>query len=138
MRIQPSLGVGFIPSVPANISTKMQGGQNTYEYKAGNMNTALIAGSGFEFGRGNQRLFTVSLNYMKGLGNLDKQTITTVSGTKTTHTTLQSEVSAWSLKVGIPFSLSNRSQKAKPQEKKKDCGKYKMESRSKCSGRVRI
>ena len=137
MRVQPSLGVGFIPSVPADFTTKAGVGQNTYEYKAGNWNTALIAGTGFEFGRNNHRLFTVTVSYFKGMGNLDEQTFTTMQGTKATTTTLQSESSGWGMKVGIPFTLKKQA-KQRTEQKKKECDQYKMQYRSKCSQRIRI
>ncbi len=139
IRIQPSLGIGVIPSVPADITSKGQGSQTSYEYKAGNWNTALLAGTGFEFGRNNQRLFTVSINYFKGIGNLDKQSITTISGTKSTTTTFQSEVSGWNMKVGIPFTLAKKPhQRSRSEQKKKECGQDKSEYKSKCSGKIRI
>jgi hypothetical protein len=131
MRIQPSVGIGFLPTSNPGITTKSQNGQTTYEYEAGNWKTALLAGAGFEFGKNNSRLFTVSLNYFKGLGNLDKQTLTTVSGTKTTTTTLSSKVSGWNLRVGIPFTLggSNNSSRQKTEKKKADCMQYRIQYR---------
>ena len=108
LRIQPSIGMGFIPAVKTDVVTKTQNNQTTYEYSAGNWQTGLIAGSGFEFGKGNVSMFTVSINYFQGLGNLDKQTLTTTDGAKITNTTLQSSVSGWSLKVGVPISLSKK------------------------------
>ena len=80
-----------MPSVSNGLSSKMQSGQTRYEYTAGDWRTALLAGAGFEFGKGNARLFTVSLNYFKGLGNLDDESMTTTNGTKTTTTTLSSK-----------------------------------------------
>jgi len=136
MRIQPSLGLAYIPSVKTDIVTKTQGGQNTYQYNAGNWNTALVTGAGFEFGKNNQRLFTVSINYFNAIGNLDKQTLTTVSDSKTSVTHLQSDVSGWNMKVGIPFTLSKKSGVKQKQQQKsyKDCGQYKIEYR--CRQRI--
>jgi hypothetical protein len=108
VRIQPSIGMGYIPFTKTDVVTTTANGLTSYEYRAGNLNTALIAGTGFEFGRNNARLFTVSINYMKGIGNLGNQTITSSAEGKSITTNLQSSVSAWSLKVGIPFTLGSK------------------------------
>jgi hypothetical protein len=136
MRIQPSLGIGYIPFVKTDVVTKTQGGLTTYQYNAGNWNTALVTGAGFEFGKNNQRLFTVSINYFNAIGNLDKQMLTTVSNSKTSVTYLQSDVSGWNMKVGIPFTLSKRSEakQQKEQKTRRDCGQYKIEYR--CRQRI--
>ena len=131
VRIQPSVGLGFMPSVSNGLSSKMQSGQTRYEYTAGDWRTALLAGAGFEFGKGNARLFTVSLNYFKGLGNLDDESMTTTNGTKTTTTTLSSKVSGWNLRVGIPFTWgrTSRPKKTKVEKKKTDCMQYRIQYR---------
>jgi len=128
MRIQPSVGLAYIPASKTEIESKMVGGQPVYTYKAGNWNTGLIAGAGFEFGRSNNRLFTISINYYKGIGNLKQQTLTTITPAKTTITQLDSEASGWSMKVGIPFSLTKSSTKKKEVKKteKKSCGQYRI------------
>lgn len=132
VRFQPSLGMGLIPSDKTDVITKMQNGQTTYEYRAGNWNTALVTGMGFEFGKNNTRLFTLSVNYFKGIGNLDKQTISTVTGTKTLTTQLQSDVSGWNMRMGIPFTLGSKKSTIKQQSVRKieqpkpKCGQYKI------------
>ncbi len=133
VRIQPSIGMGYIPFVKSDVISKTQNGQTTYEYRAGNWNTALIAGTGFEFGRNKTKLFTVSINYFKGLGNLNTQTLSTVSGTKSVTTTLKSEVSGWNLRIGIPFTLGGPRPATKPKTEKKteqirktSCGQYRV------------
>jgi len=127
VRIQPSIGMGYIPVVKSDVVTKTQAGQTTYQYNAGNWNTAFIAGTGFEFGRGSTRQFTVSVNYFKGLGNLDEKTITSVSGGKTVTTNLESASSGWNLKVGIPFTLKAKSKtERKPEYRKSGCGQYRV------------
>jgi hypothetical protein len=132
VRIQPSIGMGYIPAVKTDVITKTQAGETSYEYRAGNWNTALITGAGFEFGRKNTRLFTVSINYFKGLGHLDGQTISSLSGAKTVTTTLESSVSGWNMKIGIPFTLGtkkpaikNRTEK-KTEQQKSGCGQYRI------------
>jgi hypothetical protein len=127
VRIQPSVGLGFIPSVKTDVIETTKAGQTTYEYRAGNWNTALIAGTGFEFGRKSTRLFTVSINYFKGLGNMGDRTITSEGIAKQTVTTLNSDVSGWNMRVGIPFSLNGKKSAAKSKEKRKsDCQQYKI------------
>jgi hypothetical protein len=127
VRLQPSAGMGFIPAVKTNVITKTQNGSTTYEYRAGNWNTALIAGLGFEFGKNNTRLFTLSVNYFKGIGNLDKETITTVNGTKAVTTELQSKVSGWNMRIGIPFTLGAKKPAIKSQAEEKSQPKSKCE-----------
>jgi hypothetical protein len=106
MRIQPSIGMGYNPFTPTDVVSTTKNGQTVTEYRAGNWNTAFIVGTGVEFGRGKDRLFTVSINYFKGLGNLDQQDMVLTTGTKTVHTTLDSKVSGWNMRVGIPFTLA--------------------------------
>ena len=130
IRLQPSVGMGFIPAVKTDVVTKIQGGQTSYEYRAGNWNTALMTGMGFEFGRNNTRLITVSVNYFKGIGNLNTQTISTVTGTKTLKTQLQSDVSGWNMRIGVPFTLGakkpaiQQQTEKKIQQPKSKCGQY--------------
>jgi hypothetical protein len=109
MKIQPSAGMAFVPSASAaEIATKSQNNITNYEYTAGNWNTAFIAGAGFAFGNNNQEKLIVSLNYLKGIGNLNTQSLTTVSGTKSTTTHLSSTASNWNLRVGIPIILTKK------------------------------
>ncbi|MFI5129306.1 MAG: hypothetical protein ACHQFX_04915 [Chitinophagales bacterium] len=130
VRIQPSLGMGYIPFVKDDVITKSEGGQAVYQYNAGNWRTALIAGTGFEFGKGNTSKVTVSVNYFKGVGNLDEQTITSVSGGKTVTTTLESVSSGWNVRVGVPFALKAKPKTAKTKKtenrKSSGCGQYRM------------
>ncbi|HEY5773484.1 MAG TPA: hypothetical protein VIS75_12675, partial [Chitinophagaceae bacterium] len=88
VRLQPSMGIGYIAAPKTDIVTKTQGGQTTYEYRAGNWNTAFLTGMGFEFGRNKQRLLNVSINYFKGIGNMNTQTVSNESGIKTNYATL--------------------------------------------------
>jgi hypothetical protein len=130
VRLQPSVGVGFIASPTTDIITKTQGGQTTYEYRAGNWNTALLTGMGFEFGKNKQRLLNVSINYFTGIGNMDKQTVASVSGTKTSFANLESTATGWNMRIGIPFTLAE-----------KNPAKHKNVSRTKrtnCCDRMRI
>ncbi|MEO6730365.1 MAG: hypothetical protein ABIN01_04055 [Ferruginibacter sp.] len=140
VRIQPSVGVAYIPFSPSSdINTKMQGTQTTYEYNAGNWKTALLGGIGFEFGKNDQRTIMLSFNYLKSLGNLASENITTASGSKPINTQLQSNVSGWNVNLGIPISLNKKKPVAKTEviEKKKyteekRCGQYRIQYRSRC------
>lgn len=133
MRIIPSVGVAYIPSQPSEIVAT----QSNYSYKAGAWNTALIAGTGFEFGSNRHAKFIININYLKGLGNMDTKTINSVSNNKAVATMISSKASSWGVSLGIPFSLS----KKKPQlhnqfERLKYSGRCgqseKSQSRSRC------
>ena len=123
MRIIPSAGIAFIPGQPTEVETK-QGSQTTFDYKAGAWNTALIAGTGFEFGNNNRAKFTLNINYLQGLSNMDTKTVTSVSNGKAVATTVSSKASSWSVGLGVPISFSKR----KP-EIKKQIEKYKYNGR---------
>lgn len=132
MKIQPSLGMAYMPGTGSDLIATDNSGTAGYEYRAGNWNTALLAGAGFEFGKNNTRQFTVSVNYFKGLGNLGTETLTTQNSGKTVVTDFESVASGWNLRVGIPFSLSQKKQvkaapaAAKPAtQAKPKCGQYK-------------
>jgi hypothetical protein len=136
VRLQPSVGVGFIASPPADVFEKTVGGQTAYEYRAGNWNTAFLTGMGFEFGRNNQRLLNVSVNYFTGIGNLNTQTVSSISGTKTSVATLESKASGWNMRIGIPFTLAEKkSAKQKSSEsktKKTSYDKTRIEYKYRC------
>jgi hypothetical protein len=108
VRLQPSVGLGLIPSPKTDIISKTQGGETTYEYRAGNWNTALMTGIGFEFGRNKQRLVNVSVNHFTGIGNMNKQTVSTISGSKMSVANLESNASGWNMRIGIPFTLADK------------------------------
>lgn len=131
MAIQPMLGAAVIPSVNGDLQPKTAGSAPTYIYNAGNWNTALITGAGFEFGQNVQKKFIITVQYLKGIGNLDKTEIHTMSGAKQTTTTLKSDASAWSVRAGIPISLAKKKPAVKqvvieqPRKTEKKCGEYK-------------
>ena len=134
---QPSAGLAYIPTADAaEIETVGQGTATSYEYAAGNWKTAFIAGAGFIFGKNDQQKLIVSINYLKGIGNLQKETLTTTYDAKPTTTTISSNASNWNLRIGIPISFAKKpvaknevikiqEQKEikKPAEQKK-CGGY--------------
>jgi hypothetical protein len=122
MRLQPQLGMAYIPSVKNDFASKVEGGQSTYSYYAGNWNTAVIGGMGFEFSKGKTKLFQVNLQYLKGLGNLSSRTLTTHDGSKSVETTYSSRASSWSLNFGVPVSFAKKSSANK---KQKNCQQQK-------------
>ena len=129
MRLQPSVGLAYIPSIPNDL--EMEGA--AYKYNAGNWETAVTGGMGFEFGKGRQRLFTVNVSYAYGLGNQDAKTLTTLENSKTVENQFRSQTSTWGLSLGVPISLTGNKKPAakKPasqQRVKKDCSSY----RSRC------
>lgn len=136
VRLQPSMGLGYIAAPKADIVTKTEGGQTAYEYRAGNWNTAFLTGMGFEFGRNKQRLLNVSINYFKGIGNMNTQTVSNESGIKTSYATLASKASGWNMRIGIPFSLAEKKtgkQKSTNKTKKTNCcDKMRIEYKYRC------
>ena len=135
VRLQPSVGVGFIPSPQADVVEKMEGAQTTYEYRAGNWNTAFLTGMGFEFGRDNQRLVNISVNYFTGIGNLNTETVSSISGTKTSIAHLESKASGWNVRIGIPFTLAEKKaakQKSEPKTKKTSYDKTRIQYKYRC------
>lgn len=138
MRLQPSVGIGYIPSPKTDIISKTQGGETVYEYRAGNWNTALVTGMGFEFGRNKQRLVNVSVNYFTGIGNMSKQNVVSTSGNKTSAASLESKASGWNMRVGIPFTLNDKkAPKHKSSKAKRSaCGEKRViEYRYRCGQR---
>ena len=136
VRLQPSMGIGYIAAPKTDIVTKTDGTQTAYEYRAGNWNTAFLTGMGFEFGKNSQRLLNVSINYFAGIGNMDKQTISNESGIKTTYATLESKASGWNMRIGIPFTLAEKktaNQKNTNKTKKTNsCNKTRTEYKYRC------
>jgi len=138
MRIQPSAGVAYVPGAPR--ADVYEAEPAVYRYNAGNWTTAFVTGVGFEFGKGTQRKYIISLNYLKGLGNLDTKNITTLVGNKPTTTSMKSTASSWNVRMGIPISFGKKQSVPKHQavEKtynvEKRCGQYMMQYHKQCSG----
>jgi len=137
VRLQPSVGIGYIAAPKTDIVSKTQGGQTTYEYRAGNWNTAFLTGMGFEFGRNKQRLMNVSINYFKAIGNMNQQTVSNESGIKTNYATLESQASGWNMRIGIPFTLIPEKKPGKhtttnKTKKTSCCDKMRIEYKYRC------
>jgi len=133
LRLQPSAGIGFIPSNVEDLVINPAGNQNNYIYNAGNNKTAFLTGMGFEFAKNEKRLFTLSVNYFQGLGN-NATSFTSESAGKTTTTMLNSKLSGWGATLGIPLSFTKKTnpQQKVEQKPKYDCQRYKMECRYRC------
>ena len=114
MRIQPSVGVAYVPSVANTVISK----GSSYQYNGGNWNTALVSAVGFEFGKGKERYMTVSLSYTKGLNNMGTQTISKTANGKTSTVDISSSSNTFGLAVGVPFNLIKNK---KPVVKKTSC-----------------
>jgi len=135
LRLQPSAGIGFMPTSTEDLVVNSAGGQNNYTYSAGNNKTALLTGIGFEFAKNEKRLFTLNVNFFKGLGENETSFTSEVAG-KTTTTMLNSKLSGWGATMGIPISFTKKpktttSQKVE-QKSKYDCQKYRTDCRYRC------
>lgn len=114
MSVQPSIGAAFIPSVGESVSMKTAGSQPMYSYKAGNYNLGIVSGVGFEFGKNVNRRLTISLNYLKGISNLDNEQFVSSAEIKPVVTNLKSTSSTWTLSAGIPLTLNKKKTVVKP------------------------
>ncbi len=130
MRIKPSAGLAFTPGASNEMETATKGGTTTYEYNTG-FSTALIAGTTFEFGSRTLTKFTVSINYLKSLGN-NEQTVYSGIG-KTSAYNFMSRTSGFNLSLGFPLSFAKKMVQQPPQRShssklysRGSCGKYKM------------
>jgi hypothetical protein len=113
--IQPSVGYAYVPFAKSSISTMGADAKSGFTYLAGNMKSAFVAGTGLEIGRDTERKLNLTVQYIKGVGNLNESSVITQSGSKSTVTTLNSSVSAWNVSVGIPISLSKKKVAVKPE-----------------------
>ncbi|MFL5808699.1 MAG: hypothetical protein ACJ749_04210 [Flavisolibacter sp.] len=102
LKLQPSVGIAYSPSVDNKMSTLANG----YSYSTGNWKTAFVSGLAFEFGKGKERIMTWSFQYAKGLGSDHTETIEQMQAGKPVINSFSSSTSIWSMSVGIPFSLS--------------------------------
>jgi hypothetical protein len=131
--LQPSAAFGYIPSNKPGLVTTASSSQPEYTYNAGNMKTAVLTGMGFEFGKNKTRLFSVSINYFKGLAD-NETTFTSQAGGKTITTNLNSKTSGWNASVGIPIGFTKKTTtKHKAEQKvKSDCQQYRIQYRYRC------
>jgi hypothetical protein len=143
MRLQPSAGAAYVPSAKENVTVDETANQTTYQYRAGNYTTAFVSGLGFLFAKGSKDLFSLNVFYLKGIGNLNNQTLTKITEGKTTTAQIRSATSSWGLTLGLPLQLQKPKQAKQavapvtPVEKKESyqsrCGQYKQSSSSRCT-----
>jgi hypothetical protein len=126
LRLQPSIGVAYLPSTKNDLESNA----SLYQYNAGNYKTAMVSGMGFEFAKGNQRLFTLSVFYTNGLDKED-QSISNIENDKPSSTTLKSNASSWGMTVGVPFSFS-KTKKAITPAKTTKAPEQKQYNKSRC------
>ncbi len=142
MRIQPLIGVAYLPNTPrSDIYIKPGAGQPVYEYNAGNWTTALLTGVNFEFGQEEQSKFIISLNCVNGLCTGTKS-ITTGTENKSITTNLKSYASGCNIRIGIPFSFAKKhsvlkQQASEPTYKPEHrCGQYKSYYGGHCTRKI--
>jgi hypothetical protein len=117
MRLQPYAGMAFVPNTQTAIASTFRSGENVYQYSAGNWNSALITGINVAFAKGDVDKYMVGIQYLKGIGNLGKETLTTPLDGKEMNTQLSSSASAWNITVGMPLNFTKNKpavQKAEP------------------------
>ena len=130
VRLQPSAAFGFIPSTHTDVISTSVNGQPAHEYRAGNWSTAVMTGMAFEFGKNKTSLLTVGINYYKGLGNLNTQTISSTTATKTSTAYVSSAVSGWNMRIGLPITLGTKKPavtkqtQTQVQQPKRGCSQY--------------
>ena len=136
LRLQPSVGLAYLPSIKDDLEVS---GSN-YQYNAGNYKTAITPGMGFEFAKGKQRLFTLSLFYTKAMGQAEEKIFSNVENGKTvTNLVSSSNTSSWGLMLGVPFSFSKNKKTVAPIVKKEPVREYKSRCeyyRSRCIRRL--
>jgi hypothetical protein len=124
MRIQPSVGMAYRPSVDESFERD----GNSYQYNAGNWKSAVISGLAFELAKGAKRQATVGVHYTKGIG-IEKETLNTVTDSKPSTTYFSSNASSWAVTLGVPISLAK---KQTPVKEVKVIEYKKTEYKSKC------
>jgi hypothetical protein len=103
MRLQPSLAVAYVPAAAENYKQTTAG----FDYNAGNWKTAVVPAIGFEFDKGNQRLFTITAFYTRPMG-MKGETVTSYSGNKPVVTAINPKAATWGLTAGIPISIGKK------------------------------
>jgi hypothetical protein len=119
MRLQPSLALAYVPAATKGVEQTANG----FEYTAGSWKTALVPAMGFEFAKGNSRLFTLGVFYTRPLAQKD-ETVTSFREGKTYTTNLQPQTSTWGLTLGVPLSFSKTTKTTKvvkPTSEKREC-----------------
>lgn len=113
VRIQPYAGMAFIPNASTAIASAFKSNETVYQYSAGNWTSAVIGGINLAFAKGDINKYVVGIQYLKGLGNLSNETLTTASESKVMSTQLSSKSAAWNVTVGMPLNFTKPT-KSKP------------------------
>lgn len=116
MTLQPSLGLAFATNNSQG-STYNPNDKLPYSYTAGQWKSAIVPGISAEFGEGNKKEFTISLNYLHGIGKFGEQQIEESNALKTSSARFASNASAWTLQVGLPLGLNKSTHAAKSKSK---------------------
>ena len=119
VRIQPYAGMAFIPNPATAITNAFNSNEMVYQYSAGNWNSAVITGVNFAFAKGDINKYVVGIQYLKGIGNLSNETLTTAAESKVLSTQLSSKSAAWNVTVGMPLNFT----KSKPAVQKTEMPK---------------
>ena len=112
LRIQPYAGMAFVPNPEQAITTATQSNETVYQYHAGNYTSAFITGVNLAFAKGSVNKYVIGIQYLKGIGNMNTETLNTTMENKLLTTTLSSSSAAWNINVGIPISFSKNKQPA--------------------------
>jgi len=110
MRIQPYVGMAFVPNPETAITNAIKSNETVYQYSAGNWTSAVITGVNLAFAKGDINKYVIGIQYLKGISNLSNETLTTPSDGKVTSTQLSSRSAAWNVTVGMPLNFT----KSKP------------------------
>jgi hypothetical protein len=110
VRIQPYAGMAFVPNPQTAISSAFRSNERVYQYSAGNFTSAFISGVNLAFAKGDVGKFVLGVQYLKGIGNMNTETMTSALDNKQLNTQLSSSASAWNLTIGMPLNFS----KSKP------------------------
>jgi hypothetical protein len=114
MRIQPYAGMAFVPNPQKAMVSTFRSNETVYQYSAGNWTSAFITGVNLAFAKGDVGKYVIGVQYLKGIGNLDNETLTTALDNKQLNTHLSSSASAWNVTVGMPLSFSKSKQVTPP------------------------
>ena len=117
MRIQPYAGMAFVPNPQTAIVTAMRSNETVYQYSAGNWTSAFITGVNVAFAKGDVNKYVIGVQYVQGIGNLNKETLSVPLDGKEMNTQLSSSASAWNVTVGMPLNFTKSKpavQKAEP------------------------
>jgi hypothetical protein len=108
--IQPYAGMAFVPSPEQAVTTAMKNNETVYQYHAGNYTSAFITGVNLAFAKGSVNKYVIGIQYLKGIGNMNTETMNTSTENKLVTTQLSSSSAAWNINVGIPLSFNKNKQ----------------------------